>query len=120
MFGVGFSLLLFIQFISPHYPAGFSFIFVSAMKHLSSLNKYFWKYRWHFMLGFIFVVLTNYFRILSPQLTGFVVNTVVQSIKTPAGNSNTVDTKKNEKNYDFVVREVISKFEQSPSHKILF
>jgi len=72
------------------------------------------------MLGFIFVVLTNYFRILAPQLTGFVVNTVVQSIKAPGTNSNTPDIKKSEKNYDFIVREVISKFEQSPSHKILY
>jgi len=72
------------------------------------------------MLGFIFVVLTNYFRILAPQLTGFVVNTVVQSIKAPGTNSNTADIKKSEKNYDFIVREVIKKFEESPSHKILF
>jgi ATP-binding cassette, subfamily B, multidrug efflux pump len=90
------------------------------MKQLSSLNKYFWKYRWHFMLGFIFVVLTNYFRILAPQLTGFVVNTVVQSIKSPGSDANAVDIKNNEKNYDFIVREVIAKFEQSPSNKILF
>lgn len=90
------------------------------MKQLSSLNKYFWKYRWHFMLGFIFVVLTNYFRILAPQMTGFVVNTVVQSIKAPGTNSNTVDIKKSEKNYDFIVRGAIEEFEQSPSHKILY
>jgi ATP-binding cassette subfamily B protein len=88
------------------------------MKHLSSLNKYFWKYRWHFMLGVIFIVLTNYFRILSPQLTGFVVNTVVQSIKSP--DANTIDIKKSEKNYDFVVQKVISAFEEKPSNKILY
>ncbi len=88
------------------------------MKHLSSLNKYFWKYRWHFMLGFVFVVLTNYFRILAPQLTGYVVNTVVQSIKSP--NVNAIDIKKSEKNYDFLVREVISKFEKNPSRVILY
>ena len=88
------------------------------MKHLSSLNKYFWKYRWHFMLGFIFVVLTNYFRILSPQLTGYVVNTVVQSIK--SSDINEADIKKSEKNYDFVVRLVIEKFQESPSNKILY
>ena len=87
------------------------------MKHLSSLNKYFWKYRWHFMLGFVFVVLTNYFRILAPQLTGYVVNTVVQSIKSP--NVNAIDIKKSEKNYDFLVREVIAKFEENPSRIIL-
>ncbi len=96
----------------------FSFIFVPAMKQLSTLNTYFWKYRWHFMLGFVFVVLTNYFRILAPQLTGYVVNTVVQSIKSTE--ANTIDIKKSEKNYDFAVREVISKFEKNPSNKILY
>lgn len=88
------------------------------MKHLSSLNKYFWKYRWHFILGFIFVVLTNYFRILAPQLTGYVVNTVVQSIDT--NNSKKNEVIKNENNYDFVIQEVITRFEKNPSHKILY
>ncbi|MFM6925605.1 MAG: ABC transporter transmembrane domain-containing protein, partial [Ferruginibacter sp.] len=88
------------------------------MKHLSSLNKYFWKYRWHFMLGFVFVVLTNYFRILSPQLTGYVVNTVVESIKSPAHKG--TDLKKGEKNYDITVRQVINQFDKNPSRKILY
>ena len=91
------------------------------MKHLSTLNKYFWKYRWHFMLGILFVVLTNYFRILSPQLTGYVVNTVVHTIKD--GDSATVNSAKaDEKNYDVAVRAVIKKFDQTNSrpHKILF
>jgi ATP-binding cassette, subfamily B, multidrug efflux pump len=88
------------------------------MKHLSSLNKYFWKYRWHFILGFVFVVLTNYFRILAPQLTGYVVNTVVQSIKSPAEKG--IDITKSEKNYDFAVRQVITQFDKDPSRKILY
>jgi ATP-binding cassette subfamily B protein len=88
------------------------------MKHLSSLNKYFWKYRWHFILGFVFVVLTNYFRILAPQLTGYVVNTVVESIKSP--DKKGTDIKKGEKNYDFTVRLVIAQFDKNPSRKILY
>lgn len=47
------------------------------MKHLAALNHFFWKYRYRFFLGILFVVLTNYFRILAPQLTGYVVNTLV-------------------------------------------
>ncbi len=70
------------------------------------------------MLGFIFVVLTNYFRILSPQLTGYVVNTVVQSLESPGANA--ADIKRSENNYDFAVREVISKFEEDPYNKILY
>ena len=98
------------------------------MKQLSTLNKYFWRYRWHFMLGILFVVLTNYFRILAPQLTGYVVNTVVHSIKTPDSSANLLTAKNDEKNYDIIVRAVIKKFDanatgkadQGFSHKILF
>ncbi|HQY12144.1 MAG TPA: ABC transporter ATP-binding protein [Ferruginibacter sp.] len=90
------------------------------MKHLSSLNKYFWKYRWHFMLGFIFIILTNYFRILSPQITGYVVNTVVHSIKTEQSGTGLPATRESEKNYDFAVQQVIAKFEENPSDKILY
>ena len=88
------------------------------MKQLSSLNKYFWKYRWHFLLGIVFVVLTNYFRILAPQLTGYVVNTVVQSIKSP--NVNEIDIKQSEKNYDYAVRSVIAQFDEKAGNKILY
>ena len=70
------------------------------------------------MLGFVFVVLTNYFRILSPQLTGYVVNTVVQSIKSSGVTETAI--KKSEKNYDFVVRKVIERFEEKPANKILY
>lgn len=97
-----------------------SFTFASAMKHLSSLNKYFWKYRWHFMLGFVFIILTNYFRILSPQLTGYVVNTVVHSIKAQQGGKAAPAVKEREKNYDFAVQQVITKFEEDPANKILY
>jgi ATP-binding cassette, subfamily B, multidrug efflux pump len=47
------------------------------MKQLAALNHFFWKYKNRFFLGILFVVLTNYFRILAPQFTGYVVNTVV-------------------------------------------
>lgn len=51
------------------------------MKHLASLNKYFWKYKSLFLMGIIFIVLSNYFRILSPQVTKYVLNTVEHSLK---------------------------------------
>ncbi len=57
------------------------------MKSLKSLNKYFWKYKWLFFWGMVFTVLSNYFRILAPQVTKFVLNTVEKSLthaKTPA------------------------------------
>src|SRR5665213_272182 len=51
------------------------------MTPLSSLNKYFWKYKWHFFLGMVFIILSNYFRILTPQVTKYVLNTVEISLK---------------------------------------
>ena len=50
------------------------------MKHLSALNKYFWKYRFRFFLVMLFVILSNYFAVLAPQITGFVVNQVQQQL----------------------------------------
>jgi len=38
------------------------------MKHLQSLNKYFYKYRYRLSLGILFVVVSNYFGVLSPQV----------------------------------------------------
>lgn len=46
------------------------------MKQLLTLNKYFIKYKWQLLLGIVFIVLSNYFRILSPQITKYVLNTV--------------------------------------------
>ena len=37
------------------------------MKHLFTLNRYFVKYKWHFILGILFVAGSNYFGILIPQ-----------------------------------------------------
>jgi ATP-binding cassette subfamily B protein len=51
------------------------------LKHLKAVNKYFWKYRWRFLLGLIFVILSNYFRILTPQVTGYVVNSVEKELR---------------------------------------
>ncbi len=46
------------------------------MKHLATLHKYFWKYRYRLLLGIIFIIVSNYFRILAPQVTGYVVDAV--------------------------------------------
>lgn len=88
------------------------------MRHLASLNKYFWKYRYRFLLGVLFVVLTNYLRILSPQLTGYVVNTVVQAI---GSNQSSEIVDKDLSGYDILVRNIIASFQGlSYSDKILF
>jgi len=48
------------------------------LKHLKALNKYFWKYRIRLGIGVVFVFLSNYFNVLSPQVTGFVIDFVQQ------------------------------------------
>lgn len=48
------------------------------MIHLRALNKYFWKYRYRFVLGIVFIVLSNYFAILAPQITGYIFDLVQQ------------------------------------------
>lgn len=50
------------------------------MKHLSAINKYFWKYRKRFFIGIFFVVSSNYFAVLAPQVMGYVINQVQQRL----------------------------------------
>ena len=77
------------------------------MKALKPLNKYFWKYKWHFLLGIIFIILSNYFRILAPQVTKYVLNTVEIALKQdqPAVKSQAVA------HYDVIVAFFINKLE---------
>ncbi|KAA9034612.1 ABC transporter ATP-binding protein [Ginsengibacter hankyongi] len=81
------------------------------MSPLASLNKYFWKYKWHFLLGMIFIILSNYFRILTPQVTKYVLNTVEVSLqkKSIAADSH-IKT-----HYDPLVRIFINQFTKRDS-----
>ena len=72
------------------------------MKHLSSLNKYFWKYKWLFLMGMVFIILSNYFRILAPQVTKYVLNTVEISLK----QETTTTDLKVKTNYDPIVKKL--------------
>lgn len=48
------------------------------MKSLGVLNAYFWKYRYRFFGGIIFVIASNYFAVLAPEITGFIVGKMQQ------------------------------------------
>ena len=50
------------------------------MKALSVLNKYFVKYRWHLLGGIIFVSLSNYFRVLQPQMIRQALDLVIENL----------------------------------------
>lgn len=78
------------------------------MKHLSVLNKYFWKYKKHFFFGILFIILSNYFRILSPQIAGFVVDQVQQKI----AQSTTSNAQNHSRsNYDILVKQLLNYME---------
>ena len=71
------------------------------MQHLRALNEYFWKYRLRLGIGIIFIIVSNYFAVLSPQITGFVINHVQsylsgEHVEKPA-------------KYDFLVNRFIDK-----------
>jgi ATP-binding cassette subfamily B protein len=53
------------------------------MKHLRAVHKYFWKYRYRLGAGILFIFLSNYFGVLAPQVTGFVIDFVQQSLQMP-------------------------------------
>lgn len=48
------------------------------MKSLAVLNAYFWKYRYRFFFGIFFVIASNYFAVLAPEITGFIVGKMQQ------------------------------------------
>ncbi len=50
------------------------------MKDLAYLNKYFYKYRWRFALGILFVSLSNYFRVLQPQMIREALDLVIENL----------------------------------------
>jgi ATP-binding cassette, subfamily B, multidrug efflux pump len=76
--------------------------YLRFMRQLRSLNKYLWKYKWLFLLGIIFIVLSNYFRILSPQVTKYVLNTVEHSLQ----KNNATDVTGAKTNYDPLVQKL--------------
>lgn len=50
------------------------------MKELSYLNKYLIKYKYHLLLGLIFIIISNIFQILPAQLVRYAINLVIDNI----------------------------------------
>jgi ATP-binding cassette, subfamily B, multidrug efflux pump len=68
----------------PNFTGTFGYICKKdRLKHLKALNKYFWKYRVRLSGGIVFVFLSNYFNVLSPQITGFVTDFVQKELALP-------------------------------------
>ena len=50
------------------------------MKSLSYLNKYFFKYKWRFLLGVLFIIGQNFFKVKMPDFTGDVIDELVDGV----------------------------------------
>jgi ATP-binding cassette subfamily B multidrug efflux pump len=76
------------------------------MKHLKAIYKYFWKYRIRLGAGIFFVFLSNYFNVLTPQITGFVIDFVQRTLHLPGYKPRTIQPR-----YDGLVEKFIHKVE---------
>lgn len=52
------------------------------MKELRYLNPYLFKYKWHLILGTLFIILSNVFQIVPAQLVRVALDLVVENIRT--------------------------------------
>ncbi|HET9432649.1 MAG TPA: ABC transporter, partial [Chitinophagaceae bacterium] len=69
------------------------------MKHLKALNKYFWKYRVRLGIGALFIIISNYFAVLAPQVTSFIIDHVQKSIDDTRGVVTTI-SQRHDREYD--------------------
>jgi ATP-binding cassette subfamily B protein len=76
------------------------------MKQLKALNKYFWKYRIRLGIGALFIIISNYFAVLVPQVTRFIIDHVQKSIDATQNISRPVAAK-HDSEYDFFVLKFI-------------
>jgi ATP-binding cassette subfamily B protein len=76
------------------------------LKHLKYLNKYFYKYRFRLSIGIFFVLLSNYFGVLAPQVTGYVINFVQRSLSSKGYKDNSTHG-----SYDILVQKFIGRLE---------
>ncbi|HOX81452.1 MAG TPA: ABC transporter ATP-binding protein [Chryseolinea sp.] len=51
------------------------------MKELKYLNKYLLKYKWHLILGTLFVIISNFFQIVPAQLVRHSIDLVIDNIR---------------------------------------
>ncbi|HET9745211.1 MAG TPA: ABC transporter transmembrane domain-containing protein, partial [Chitinophagaceae bacterium] len=85
------------------------------MKHLRALNKYFWKYRFRLGIGALFIIISNYFAVLAPQVTSFIIDYVQASIDSIRGIVRTAEN--SQRKYDWLVLNFIDWVEQNFSDR---
>jgi len=60
-----------------------TFVQKHRLKHLKALNKYFRKYWLRLSIGIFFIIISNYFGVLAPQVTGFIIDYVQRVLQLP-------------------------------------
>lgn len=65
------------------------------LKHLFALNHFFLKYKFRLLGGILFIILSNYFRVLSPQVSGYIIDEVIHQLQ--------AKTTSTTKQYDWLV-----------------
>src|SRR4051812_40370974 len=83
----------------------------ASMKHLKALERYFWKYRLRLFLGILFIVVSNYFAVLAPQVTGYVFDVVQRAFG--------IESKKETVQYDWLVTWFIHYAEQNRTISVI-
>ena len=78
------------------------------MRQLFYLKKYFWRYKFRFLFGILFTVLSNYFGILSPQVTKYVINKVTQKLDSVQQVQPTTKALHHKDVYEPIVKKVIT------------
>src|SRR3954469_18876947 len=81
------------------------------MKHLKALERYFWKYRYRLFLGVVFIVISNYFAVLAPQVTGYVFDVVQRAFG--------IESKKGPVQYDWLVNWFIHSAEKNRTISVI-
>jgi ATP-binding cassette subfamily B multidrug efflux pump len=81
---------------------------LNGLRHLKALNKYFWKYKLRLGVGIFFILISNYFGVLAPQVTGFIMDFVQRKLSTTGYQGNS-----GRDSYDILVQEFIRKVETS-------
>lgn len=55
-------------------------LYLRDMKELAYLNKFFLKYKWRCIFGVLFIIISNYFRVLQPQMVRYALDLVVANL----------------------------------------
>ena len=79
---------------------------IDGLKHLRFLGKYFWRYRLRLTIGILFIIISNYFGVLAPQVTGFIIDYVQRSLNLPG-----YQPKSETANYDMLVQKFVQELE---------